>query len=59
MVDEQQTTRGFKLGSMPTFGCAGCESRKQIMGAGNWQTDLIILLVIAVGIAVILKVKVA
>ena len=45
--------------SFPTFGCEGCESRKAILTAGNWQMDLAILLLIAAGVVVFYKVKIA
>lgn len=60
-MSEQQTQNGkprFSF-SLPTFGCEGCESRKSIMGAGSWQTDLAIIAVILIGCAVFYKVKIA
>lgn len=44
-AQETQTQNG-KGFSFPTFGCEGCENRKQIMGAGDWKIDVGILLVI-------------
>lgn len=31
-------------------GCEGCQSRKDIIGAGEWKTDLLVVLVAAAGV---------
>jgi hypothetical protein len=54
---QTQNGNGNKF-SLPTFGCKGCEDRKQIMGADNWQIDVAILLLIAIGAVVLWKVKI-
>lgn len=63
MVNEQQngngSAKGFTIPGLPTFGCKGCESRKAIMGAGNWQMDAALFLLIALGCFIFWKVKVA
>jgi hypothetical protein len=56
---EPQTQNGKSRFSFPTFGCEGCESRKAIMGAGNWKVDAAILAVIVAFIVVMWKVKIA
>lgn len=58
MTDEQ-TQNGKPWWSIPTFGCEGCESRKSIMGAGDWRADLAIVALILIGCAIFYKVKVA
>lgn len=57
-MNEQQTNGRGKL-EFPTFGCKGCEERKAIMGAANWQVDLVIALLIAAGLFLFYRVKVA
>lgn len=61
MVDEQQTNgngNGSSPFSFPTFGCKGCESRKEIMGAGNWKIDAAIVLLILLGCVLFWRVKI-
>lgn len=56
-MDETQTN-GKKTFSFPTFGCQGCANRKEIMGAGTWQIDAAIILLIIAGAVVFYKVKI-
>lgn len=56
LVDAQ--SNGKSKISLPTFGCEGCENRKQIMGAGEWKIDLGILLIIIAGAVLFWKVKI-
>jgi hypothetical protein len=59
--EQQQVSNGngkFNF-SIPDFGCKGCKDRKQIMGAGNWQVDVTLLLLILAGCYLFYKVKIA
>lgn len=46
MVDATSTSNGKGKIPFPTFGCQGCQNRKEIMGAGDWKMDVAILAVI-------------
>ena len=42
----------------PFSGCEGCQERKAILTAGNWQTDLTILIIIGLLAAILYKINI-
>lgn len=54
-----QTQNGKSRLSLPTFGCEGCQNRKEIMGSGDWKIDIGIFVLILAGVILFYKVKIA
>ncbi len=55
----QQSNGNGKKFSLPTFGCEGCEDRKAMLTAGNWQIDAALFALILLAAFVMFKVKIA
>jgi hypothetical protein len=56
----ESTQNGHKRQfNLPTFGCEGCERRKDIMGAGNWRLDVALILFAIAAALVMWRVKIA
>lgn len=58
MNAETAQSNGKSKISLPTFGCQGCQNRKEIMGAGDWKVDVAVIFIIAALCVVLYKVKI-